>query len=264
VPDSLRPDANSDWYTVAAIGLTAMCVTTVDHEALGHGGMCLAIGGHITVLTSSVFRCNVHSVWIDPAGPFANVLAGTVSLLMATRIPRHLTALRLLLTLVTSFSFFWEAGYLIKAMLDRHGDLYFTAEDFLGEPSLWWRITGIAIGVVLYWITVRWVSRSLAGLFPNTDSARRAARVAWAAATVGTALAALPALAHAGGELLTLKDAVLEIGAASFPLLFIPRKRFVSTAVSRPTPICRSGLAIGLSLTLYLFFIITLGRGLYF
>ena len=264
MPEHLRPDANTDWYTVAAIGLIAMCVVTVDHEALGHGGACLAMGGHITVLTSSVFRCNVHSVWIDPAGPGANVLAGTVSMLMATRIPRHLTALRLLLTLVTSFSFFWEAGYLIKAMLDRRGDLYFTAEDFLGEPSFWWRATGVAIGVILYWVTARWASRALTGLFPNTGLARRAARVAWVAATVGTALATLAALPQVGGGLLALKDAVLEIGAASFPLLLIPRKRSGPTADSNPTSVGRSVMTICLSLALYLVFAATLGRGLYF
>jgi hypothetical protein len=261
VPESWRPGSNNDWYTVAAIGLIAMCLVTVDHEALGHGGMCLAIGGHIKVLTSSVFRCNVHSVWIDPAGPLANLLAGTLSLLMARWIPRRLVAMRLFLALVTSFSFFWETGYLVKAMLDRSGDLYFTTEDLLGEPSLWWRTMGVAVGVILYLAVARWASRALTGLFPNKDLARRAARVAWVAATIGAALAAL---VHVGGGLTALRDAVLEIGAASFPLLFIARKSPVSTVVSSPTPIQRSVMAICLSLALYVLFVATLGRGLYF
>ena len=259
--ETVRADANNDWYTVAAIGLTAMCLVTVDHEALGHGGMCLAIGGHIKVLTSSIFRCNVRSVWIDPAGPLANLLAGTVSLLMAKWIPRRLIALRLFLALVACFSFFWEAGYLIKAMLDRSGDLYFTAEDFLGEPSLWWRTLGIAVGVILYSATARWASRALTGLFPNKDSARRVTRVAWVAATIGAALAAL---VHVGGGLAPLRDAVLEIGAASLPLLFIARRGFALTPVSSLPPIRRSVVAICLSLALYLIFVATLGRGLYF
>src|SRR5450755_2986394 len=54
----------------------AMCLVTFDHEALGHGGMCLALGGHIRILTSSIFRCDIRSVWIDPAGPFCNCLVG--------------------------------------------------------------------------------------------------------------------------------------------------------------------------------------------
>ena len=259
--ETSRADANNDWYTVAAIGLIAMCLVTVDHEALGHGGMCLAIGGHIKVLTSSIFRCNVRSIWIDPAGPLANLLAGTVSLLVANWIPSRLIAMRLFLALVASFSFFWEGGYLIKAMLDRSGDLYFTAEDFLGEPSLWWRTLGTAVGVILYSVTARYASRALTGLFPNRDSARRTARVAWVAATIGATLAAL---VNVGGEPAALRDAVLEIGAASLPLLFIARKHRVSTPVSSVPPIRRSVAVICLSLAIYLIFVATLGRGLYF
>ena len=47
-----------DWLTVAALSLFAMSVVTCDHETLGHGGTCLALGGHLRILTSSVFRCD--------------------------------------------------------------------------------------------------------------------------------------------------------------------------------------------------------------
>jgi hypothetical protein len=80
-----HPDHGNDSYTVAAIALLAMCMVTFDHEVLGHGGMCLAAGGHIQVVTSSVFRCSIHSVWIDPGGPFANILAGALPLLFIGR-----------------------------------------------------------------------------------------------------------------------------------------------------------------------------------
>jgi len=255
-----RADSN-DWYTAAAIGLAAMCLVTFDHEALGHGGTCLAMGGHIQVLSNSIFRCSIHSVWIDPAGPCANVLAGAISFMVASRVPSRFIAARLFLALITSFSFFWEEGYLVKAMIGRNGDLYFAASDFLGEPSLWWRITGTAVGVIAYLVTARWVSRALIGLLPNDNMARRAARVVWIAATLGAALATL---AHTGGGNSGLKDAVLEIGAASVPLLFIAPMSQTGTAASSPVTIHRSWTVICLSLAIYAVFVATLGRGLTF
>jgi hypothetical protein len=258
---TLQPDNNTDWYTVAAIALTAMCLVTFDHEALGHGGLCLAIGGRIEVLTSSIFRCNVRSIWIDPAGPLANLLAGSLSLLIANWIPRRHIAVRLFLTLIATFSLFWESGYLIKAMLGRNGDLYFAAEVLLGEPSLWWRIMGTGAGIILYVITARWVSRALTGLFPHEGLARRAAQVAWVAASLGAALAAL---LHGGRGWAGFRDAVLEISAASVPLLFIARMSHVSAVASSPAPIRRNWKVMCLSLAIYAVFVATLGRGLYF
>jgi hypothetical protein len=254
------PDNNTDWHTVSAIALTAMCVVTFDHEALGHGGMCLALGGHIEVLTSSIFRCSVRSVLIDPAGPLANILAGSLAVFMADRVPRRLMAARLLLTLIAAFSFFWESGYLIKAMLDRNGDLYFAAEELLGEPSHWWRIIGTGVGIILYLTTAGWVSRALTTLFPPHNLARRAARWAWTAATFGAALAAILNVGHGWPG---FKDAVLEIGAASVPLLFTVGPGAGTAGAECPAPIHRDGLVIGLALGLYAIFAATMGRGLY-
>ena len=61
---SLTENKN-DSLTVAAVAVLAMCVVTFDHEALGHGSVCLALHGHILLLSSSLFRCDVRSGWID-------------------------------------------------------------------------------------------------------------------------------------------------------------------------------------------------------
>jgi len=168
---------------------------------------------------------------------------------------------RLFLILIASFGFFWEEGYLIKAMLDRDGDLYFAASDLLGEPSRGWRVAATAAGIILYLVTARWVSRALTGMFPAENAARRVARVAWVAASLG---AALGALTHRGGGFSGLRDAVLEIAAGSVPLLFIARAGRPSTLGSSAPPIRRSVTVICSSLALYAVFVATLGRGLYF
>ncbi|MGC1522396.1 MAG: hypothetical protein WA803_12720, partial [Steroidobacteraceae bacterium] len=196
-----------------------MCLVTFDHEALGHGGMCLALGGHIRILTSSVFRCDLRSVWIDPAGPLGNLLMGALALALAHVVTQS-AGIRLFLILVACFSFFWEAGYVIDAMRSRHGDLYAAGQDFLGEPSTGWRIAGALAGVGLYVFTARWASRALSALWPGAALARAVARTAWTAAFLGAALAAL---AYTGEGFDDLRDAILEIGASSWPLLIIPR-----------------------------------------
>jgi hypothetical protein len=254
-------NSNSERCAVAAISLIAMCLVTFDHEALGHGGTCLAIGGHIVVLTSSIFHCDLRSIWIDPAGPISNIFVGAIALMMKNRVPRRLANTRLLLLLVTSFSFFWEAAYLFDAMGTRNGDLYFAGRDFLGEPTLWWRIAGAAAGIALYRFTARWASAALSNLWPDAASARGVARTAWVSASVGAALAALVYSGEGWGD---FRDAVLEIGVASFPLLFIPRQSVAAPTTIGPAHIRRPGITIALSIIVYATFVATLGRGLHY
>ncbi len=252
--------ARPDGWTVAAIGVLAMCVVTFDHEALGHGGACLALGGHIRALTSSIFRCDLQSIWVTPAGPACNLLVGLAVLLLLRATPRHVAARRLFLLLITCFSFYWEAGYVIHAMYRRDGDLYFAGQDFLGEPSLWWRIGAACAGISLYLYTTRWASRALSDLWPDVAVARRVAMTAWASATIAAAVAAAT---HSGAGPGGLRDAVLEIGAAAFPLLFIPtrgRARDPGGAVT----LRRNRSTIAVAVIVYAIFVATLGRGLYF
>jgi hypothetical protein len=250
--------ASTDWATVAALSLMAMCLVTADHEAVGHGGMCLAVGGHIRLLTSSLFRCDSPSVWISPAGPLANLLGGGVALLGLTVVPVRSTRARLFLTLVASLAFLWEGGYLMSAMWRREGDWYVAARDLLGEPSPWLRVTGGLAGLGLDVWTARWASRALAALWPEATEARRVARTAWLAATLGAVLAAL---AYSGTGWADVRDAALEVGGAAMPWLWIPR-----AVPTRPhgaaTVIARSGPIIVMSLVVFGVFVVTLGRGL--
>jgi hypothetical protein len=179
--------------------------------------------------------------------------------LLAEVVARRWTSARLFLIVATSLSFFWEAGYLIHAMIVRNGDLYTAAQDFLGEPSVWWRITGAAVGIGVYVLVARWVSRSLSDLWPDAAAARRVARTVWVAASLGAALAAL---VYAGEGWADLRDATLESGGSSFPLLFIPRRS--REEIVRATIIAPSGITIFLSLVVYAIFVATLGRGLRF
>ena len=252
---------DNDLPTVAAIAVIAMCLVTFNHEALGHGGACLALGGHIRVLTSSIFRCDMRSVWIAPAGPFGNLLGGVLALLFVRVVPRRRTNGRLFLVLVAGFAFFWEAGYLVTAMCGRDGDLYFAAQDLFGEPALWWRLAGAAAGIALYLVSIRWASRVLTDLWPDAVIARHVARIAWVAASLGAVLAAT---ADSGAGWTGLRDAALEIGAGAFPWLLIPRQGRAHLAPAAPLRIERNYAIMATSLIMFAVFVATLGRGLRF
>ncbi len=249
----------NDWLTVAALGLLAVCVVTFDHEALGHGGACLLLGGRITLLTSSVFRCDVTSGWIDPAGPASNLLMGAIALAGLRLAPRQRTKLRLFLILVTAFSFFWEAGYVMRAMLKRDGDLYFFARFMLGDVTPWVRWAAAAAGLALYVVTAWITSAGLTKLWPRAPVARAVARTAWFSGAVGAAVAALAFAGHDWGD---VRDAALEIGGASFPLLFLPLRGARIDEAPAPALIARSPAVIVLAVVVYGLFVATLGRGL--
>jgi len=246
-----------DWLTAAAIGLIAMCVVTCDHEALGHGSACLLLGGRIQTLTSSIFRCDVRSGWIDPAGPVVNLLAGTLALILFRLVPARFAGMKFFFVAVTAMSFFWEGAYTPYAMARQSGDLYFFAQFIFQEVSPIVRVAFAAGGVALYIFAVRWTSRALLELWSNPAIARPIARAIWIAATLGAGLAALVYRGEAQGD---LRDAVLEIGVASLPLLFIPSGRTMEVA-GRSAPLPRSYVTIAIAVIVFALFAATLGRG---
>ena len=245
--------------TVGAVALIAMCLVTFSHEGLGHGGACLASGGHVELLSSSLFRCDRPSPIIDAAGPLTNLLVGLAALALRLRVPVERAGLRLFLILVTAFSLFWEGGYLVQAMLLRDGDLYFALRDVLSGPELWWRCVGGAFGVLVYGAGVVVTSRALAGLWPDRVEARRVARTTWLVAVVGAALAAF--FYRGPDTARNFHDTMTEIGLASVPLLLIPRGGRASSPPG-PVRIVLSPVSLVLAACVFALFAATQGRGL--
>jgi hypothetical protein len=158
---------------------------------------------------------------------------------------------------VTAFSFFWEGGYLMRAMILRDGDLYFFAQSRLGDVTLWMQAIGFAVGLAIYVFTLRTTSRGLVKMF-DTREGRRVARYSWIAATL---VAGAAALAYRGQPLWPdLRDALLEIGLASVPLLFIPRTN--EYAPQARAIVGRSVPVIATAVIVFVAFVGTLGRGI--
>jgi hypothetical protein len=235
-----------DFPTAAAIAILAMCVATAAHEAIGHGGVCLAEGGAITRLTSAYFQCGAPGTWVAAGGPAGNLAAAVLAWPVWRAIsPQHARA-RLFCALVAALSLFWFAGQFFSSAALNEGDLYFVARDLVGSPPLALRIAAAIVGILLYVLGMRFLRAA------NIPHATRA--VAWLAAALAACAAAL---AYAPDRLGALTQTALEIGAASLPLLIVRE-----TGGEKAPAISRSWPWIVTALAAYLAFVLTLGAGL--
>jgi hypothetical protein len=258
---SATPDA---LITVAAIAVIAACIVTADHEALGHGTACLALGGHIALLTSVYFRCTTPSTWIAAAGPLGNLLIGAAAWWAVRMVPPRWSRVRWLFMLIGALSLFWEAGYLLYSAVLGEGDWAIAARAVLGESPWRWKPVCSACGLVLYLVGMRLTTaclRSLGGGDGLLDPPHIRALLfaAWAAATLAASAAAA---AYAPDRLRAVHQAFLEIGAASVPLLMLAGR--MSTGRPRPPSASRQHLSwIASAAIVYAVFVATLGRGIY-
>ncbi len=83
-------------WTVAGIAGVAYVLTTLAHEGGGHGGMCLAVGGHPIAWGAYYFDCDSHGLpeWtrraVAAAGSTVNlILCGLFALLLSADLKRE-------------------------------------------------------------------------------------------------------------------------------------------------------------------------------
>jgi|UPI00068DAEB4 hypothetical protein len=233
------------YLPAAAIGVIAVALSIVGHETIGHGGACLAAGGHVTLLNIVDFHCSLASPGIDLAGTVGNLVLVLAGLTLAQ--PQASAGARLLGLALFAFNAFWIAGYLIYAGVLNAGDWVYPAQAW--TPSLPWRPVAVAVGVVAYALTMRWIAVS------TPSSAAGALRTAYVTATVAIVLAAplyAPARAH------VILQAFLEVGAASLGLWFAVRRARGPGAWAPPTSPVWAIVAVGLWTAIAL----TMGPGL--
>ncbi|MGI9087429.1 MAG: hypothetical protein ACR2HH_06780 [Chthoniobacterales bacterium] len=238
--------------TVAAIAILAFIGATVSHEALGHGGMCVALGGRVTLLTSVYFRCSPGWPLVDAAGPLMNLAVGAIcwGILRAARsLP---LTWKLFFAFAVAFNLFWGSGYFIFSGLFDAGDWAYVLRDLALRPAGFWRAVMVLAGIVLYvrsvTLTARYLPRgvSLVGCY----------------VAVG-AVSCLAALFYSGAVLPALTESVKESFGAGVGLLWIASwrsRRSEPSASSILPPQSRAWLIAGVLGTLV--FIATLGRGL--
>jgi hypothetical protein len=245
------PSRTHSYITLGAIATVAFIVACVAHEAIGHGGMCLAVGGRITLLTSVYFRCTKGGPLTDAAGPLMNLIVGAACWSLARRRPPESLS-RLFFVLAMAFNLFWGAGYFIFSAVTNAGDWAFVLRDLSFEPRWLWRLLMGALGVVLYVFFTRAVAIHLP---PGTP-------LVWPYLVAGV-VSCVAALFYAGPTLPAVHEAARESFVSAGGLLFLAyRSSRQARAVPSPNLGAHStGWILSSALVTVLFFLV-LGRGL--
>jgi hypothetical protein len=235
-----------DTLTLMGAGVLAYVGETLTHEAVGHGGMCVALGLHVTRLAPLFMRCSAFSSAVVAAGPAANVVAAGLFLtvLLLARPARPLWSLLLWLNFV--FNALVACGYLAVGAATGFGDWPVLFGGI--TPSIVWRLPAILVAVAAYYGCLRLTAISFrlfsgSGPVAATRLRRRsilpgsaAAIVACAAELAGGRAQILPLLLAVGTTLMvglsvTLMDnAVLTPGTNDIDHGFIGPSRWLVTA----------------------------------
>jgi hypothetical protein len=159
-----------DVPTLMAAGALAYMAETLLHEAVGHGGVCVASGLRFTMLAPLWMRCSDSPLLLVAAGPAMNVLAACAfaAALVLGPVRRPLTAL--LLWLGFTFNALVACGYLAVGALAGFGDWPVVFASV--QPQWAWRIPAAMLAVMAYYLCLR----AAAALFVRHAGAGAAAR----------------------------------------------------------------------------------------
>jgi hypothetical protein len=149
--DGSRAQATTqpDLLTVVAIAVAATAIASVIHEALGHGGMCVAAGGQPIALSTVHFECSVETRLVAAGGTLANFLFG-VLFWVAARAVRQRASWRFFFWLLMTFNLFDAGGYFLFSGVGNFGDWASVVAGW--QPAWAWRMGLIALGVVTYFL----------------------------------------------------------------------------------------------------------------
>jgi hypothetical protein len=185
VPETGSP--SNDTATVIAVGASAGTLAAICHETLGHSLGCVGAGGHITLITSSLFRCEGAPAIADAGGPIGNLVAGFSALALLSYMKAS-PAVRLLLVLFGALNLYWFTGQLAFEFLTQtHDDWYYLISLQVGWPGAY-RVLGATVGLGGYVLVSRWISgviRKQGGPQPH------AIQLAYAAAAASAIIAGL-------------------------------------------------------------------------
>lgn len=206
--------------TYCGLAISAFVVADIAHEILGHGGACLASGGEITVLSSSLFRCSPPQAIVDAAGPIASfAVAATAAI--GLKMPVETGYRRSFLAFLFAIAGFWFAGQLMVTAISNTDDWSFVLRALATRDSWpFWRLVMGIVGVILYVIILRRVG-------PEIPTGRPLI-----AAYVAVGITACVSAAFYSSDLLaSLWQAALESFGASIGLLYLALRPVRSKAI---------------------------------
>lgn len=139
--------AQPDLLTIAAIAIAATAITSVIHEGLGHGGMCVATGGNPLVLSTVHFECSAEPRLVAAGGTLANLIFGALFWGVA-RAVKQSASWRYFFWLLMTFNLFDAGGYFLFSGIGNIGDWAAVIAGW--QPAWAWRVAVTALGTVTY------------------------------------------------------------------------------------------------------------------
>jgi hypothetical protein len=164
-----------DFPTLIGLGLLLAPLTTMWHEIVGHGGMCMATGGRLTQIGAYYVECVSRTVaagrLVAMAGVWADVIAAIAAALLWRRAQGPLP--RLLLWTIATTKAFCAAGYFLFSGLTNVGD-YAPAQGLAPLAHPWaWRAAFVMAGGIAYWRIIGVASGAMGRMVGDDRAARR-------------------------------------------------------------------------------------------
>jgi hypothetical protein len=136
-------------WTIAALAIAAATIADFIHEALGHGGMCLATGGQALALSTVNFECSTDTRMVAAGGTLANLIFGSL-FCVAARAVKQAALWRYFFWLLMTFDLFDAGGYFLFSGIGNFGDWAAVVAGW--QPPWAWRVGLVALGTVTYFL----------------------------------------------------------------------------------------------------------------
>ena len=236
-----------DLLTVAAIAIVAGLAANQLHEAVGHGGACLALGQHVREWGAFYLECDTATAppavgrLVAAAGSTVNLITAVIAAGVLRATPASRSRARFFWWLLFAVSGFDWTGYYFFSGVSGIGD--WGADGVFAGVRGWpiWRVLLGAGGFLLYWAWAIVAMRALARLTGTDDAGRRQARrLSWTAYfTIGCTAFAI-GLLNPKGLFILLASAVASSFGGPSALLWGPSIIRPGAAAARPFGIARS------------------------
>jgi hypothetical protein len=167
-------------WMLGALGILAYAASMMTHEALGHGGYCIAAGGHNAMLTGWGERCNfpgTQPFGIEAAGPGLQFLAGLLSWWALPRLPKRASRLRYFFWLYMVFNLLVSSGYVAFSGVTDFGDAAVIIAGL--SPHMVWRGLLMLLGAAAYYLSMWIAAAELKRLLGTSDGSRSIFRLVW-------------------------------------------------------------------------------------
>lgn len=243
IEDSQR----TDLLTVAAIAVVAGLAANQLHEAVGHGGACLALGRHVREWGAFYLDCDTAAAppavgrLVAAAGSTVNLITAVVAAGALRAMPAARPRARFFWWLLFAVSGFDWTGYYFFSGVSGLGD--WGADGVFAGVRGWtmWRVLLGAGGFLLYWAWAIVAMRALARMTGSDEAGRRQARrLAWTAYfTIGCTAFAV-GLLNPKGLFILLASAVASSFGGPSALLWGPSTIRPGAAAAQPFGIGRS------------------------